>query len=275
MATLRKRIISATATLALSAGIAFNASAGAVFGVNPVPYAYGDVFAAQFFADFVSGQSTTRVVNIGGTDYSSTGFITFQGFSLFSSPIGAATTGLDLGAGIGYGLYATFTQTFSCPAVLGPGVTCNVDTISLNLWLDPRFADKFTPATLGADPTVTDVGGDDILLATVNTVIAGTAGIDLLGGAFENVNTNFILQSPDGPIYFFFPSPFYDLAFSEFNNTSAGIACSPSCSAADIVAITGESGGTQFFIQQAPEPASLALVGLGLLAAGAVRRRRA
>lgn len=267
MSTLTKQVgkIALGALLGLgTAGFSTAYAAGGVFTVDPTSISGT---GSQFDADFVNGSSTTRVVNTGGTDYTSSGFITYTGFSLASSPIGAGTTRLT----VDYGLYATFTQTFTCPALLQPGTTCAVDTINLNVYADPGFADTFTQATLAADPTVTDVGGNDILLGTANFVVNGTAGINDLGGAFENVNTNFVLTAA-GSSYFIKPVPFFNLAFSEFNNTSTGIECTPSsCKNATVVAITGESGGTQFL--RVPEPATLGLMGIGFLAFGLARRR--
>jgi PEP-CTERM motif-containing protein len=268
MSTLNQQIrkIAAGAVLTLGAIAFSSAHAAGIFTVNPtsIPGGTGSIFQA----DFVSGSSTTRVTNTGGTDYSAVGFITYTGFSLNSTPIGAGTTGLT----VSYGLYATFDQTFTCPALLSPGTTCTVDTITLNVFADPGFQDTFTQATLASNPTVTDVGGNDILLGTANVVFSGTAGINDLGGAFENVNTNFLLTAA-GSSYFINPVPFFNLAFSEFNNTSAGIVCTPtSCVGATTVAITGESGGTQFL--RIPEPASLGLLGIALAAAGFVRRRK-
>jgi hypothetical protein len=268
MSILRKQVgkIALGALLGLGTASFSNAYAAAgVFTVDPTSISGT---GSQFDADFVSGSSTTRVVNTSGTDYTSSGFITYTGFSLNSSPIGAGTTRLT----VDYGLYATFTQTFTCPTLLSPtGTTCTVDTIDLKVYADPGFADTFTQATLAADPSVTDVGSNDILLGTANFVIGGTAGINDKGGAFENVNTNFLLTAA-GSAYFIKPVPFFNLAFSEFNNTTLGIQCTPSsCVNATIVAITGESGGTQFL--RVPEPATLGLMGIGLLAFGLARRR--
>jgi hypothetical protein len=260
------RKLAMTAMLTLAAGTVSSAYAAGVFTVDPnsIP---GVTAGSTFQADFVSGSSSARIENTGGTSYDANGYIQFTGFSLNSSSIGVATTRL----GLDYGLYATFTQTFSCPALLGPGVTCSVDTIDLNVFADPGFQNTFNMATLASNPSVVDVGGDDILLGSANVVIAGVAGINTLGGAFENVNTNFLLTAA-GSQYFIDPVPFFNFAFSEFNNTSTGLQCSPSCAAATVAAINGESGGTQFL--QVPEPATLGLIGVALFAAGIGRRRK-
>lgn len=276
------RMIAASAVFALSAGAASNALATPSFTVDPNSI-YGVSAGSSFTADFVNGGSSALVsfVSSGGGlyNYSSVGYITYGQFMNLSSPVPVGTTRL----GLDYGLFATFTQSFTCSGALAVGVTCGVDTISLNLYADPwnnagSLADVFTPAKIvagvGVAPVVTMNGsgsGVDDLLASASIVYTGLAGIDSLGGAFENVTTDISL-TPDGSAYFTSPVPFFNLAFSNFNNTSQGITCYPSCSGPSYVAIVNENGGTDF--NRIPEPETLALMGLGLLGMGLSRRAR-
>lgn len=275
MSTLRRKLttIAASTLLALGAGATSDAFAAGIFTVDPTSIAGT---GTTFNADFVEGGSSARVLRNDSTNtYMSNGWIQFTGFLLGGNTVPTDSTKLD--STTGYGLYATFTQTFTCPSALAVGVQCDVTSIDLSLFADPGFADTFTLATLASNPTVTDAGSNDRLLANANVVIAGVAGVNSLGGAFENVNTNFILTAA-GSSYFIAPVPFFNLAFSNFNNSSTGLTCDTnpaggSCPGSpSILAINAENGGTQFL--RAPEPGTLALAGLGMLVAGMARRRK-
>ncbi len=269
------KIVAASAVLALGMGAIATANAANVFTIDPNSLT-GVTGGATFDADHVGGLSSTRVTNIAGTtNYTATGWIQYQGFQLNGTTIPSPVSQLNTN----YGLYATFTQTFTCGSLLSPGgAACSVSGIDLNLYADiwdNNYAanhDDFTQAAVGVDPTVTDNGGNDVLLATVNQVYQGVAGIDALGGAYENVNTNFALTAA-GQNYFINPVPFYEVALSEFNNTSSGIACDTAgCVNATDVAINNESGSST--LAPVPEPSTVALFGVGLLVMGASLRRR-
>jgi hypothetical protein len=271
--TPRLRTIAANTVLALGAFAAANANAGQVFTVNPGSNGLvtAAVPAVPFDADKIVGNSTVRLQKIAGPgfNYSGTGYIQYSGFSLNSSNVNNSFLGVDFGPGFqGYNLYAAFTQTFSCGSALAVGVECAVTSINLSLVAD-AIADgaaTFTQASLGGDPSVTG-GGTQVVLANGNVAV-GVAGVNALGGAYQNVNTNIALTAA-GKLFFVAPDPFFTLTFNSFNNNSGGLTSNADGS---VFVIRDESGATTF--GNVPEPASLALFGLALAGVAGARRRK-
>lgn len=275
MLTILKRVRDGAiaGALLVAALAAPNASALAQFTVNPNSNGLSSN-GSIFTADTLSGTSSARITHIAGpgNNYLGVGYIVFTAFNLNSNPIDGGDSQVNL-KNTGYGLFARFTQTFSCSTPLSVNVSCGVQSIQLQLYGDPGNLNGKSLATLGADPTVTDLGAADVLLATVTQVIQGVAGFDALGGAFQNINSNFQLTA-QGRDFFTSPVPFYQLAFSAFNNTSQGLTCdTANCVNPGVVSINSEAGVTDFLA--VPEPNSLLLTGIAMLGIAAVSRKRA
>ncbi len=270
LSSMYKNLQAAGVVAVLALGFSSHASAVAVFTVDPNNAfgATGGSHPGPFAANFVTGSSSTLVtLNGGGVTQSATGFVDFTAFVNNGSNVLGTVSGLN----VNWQMWATFNYTLSLASgnYAQPGSTYVVNALHADFFADPSIATatQFIQATTGGAAPVVIAGADSFKFASAD-LIQGVASINALGGTGFNTTNSFALLNPQGTSLFTAPIPFYNLQFDEFNNTSNGVTVVPGSH----ITINQTSGGIDF--NRIPEPATLALLGIGLLGIGASTRRR-
>lgn len=227
--------------------------------------------------DQLGGQYDEIFTVTGGNSFNTLAFFNAGGWFNNSAAVGSQLNFPEagiagIGIDVGYGLYALF-QSDGIFSISGNVVTFSGGNGYIELWADPdQNTTKTLPGTAGIGATVSNItlgnATEDQLLGTASLLTFGDGSGNTGGGAngnFELIFGDWMLADPDGLAYFVQPRPFYmvlDLNgnFQEFNPTSQ----------TDIL-LRGNSANAFFAV---PEPASIALLGLGLAGIGFSLRRR-
>jgi len=274
-AMMRNRYLGA---VAIAAALAVGPFAGAI--ASPVDFTWSpSALGAAYSGDGnIVNANNYNVSNFNAISVNTTtGAFTGNGYLNILNFLNGGATVSATGLGTNYSLYLAFTEAGTqtpIPTTPGGVATGTFSSLSYSLIATPNGAPPVSFLASGGIATHTDPG-PDITLAT-GSLVPGTGFITLTDTASglsptANMNLTFV-ENPAESAFFLAPLTGLDLQIGNFSAT--GSVTTLTGGNPSIIDINGGGGNLTFQTAAVPEPASLAVLGAGLLGLARVARRR-